>query len=363
MAQVPIAFNDGDGTPLAPAYNLRPRNIMPTGWWLWWLARVDVGVPTGFTGASTGRVEGFDGYSVIPDLQRLAIEQQNSPMHAAWFYRFNAEKQWRSRNVVAQTPNQLFVTTAVNVSVKNNSVLVNAPYLRRDINTPYRMGQGLLQEAQPVHVKNYGMMVSGAEGRCPPTWNSFYERIFNIDDVPLQKYGNAWNFTDKQQNGGRNLVQSSFGVNGQGYGLKGIKDLWAIAWRVPNDPSGTPVPLTIEFVMETQIDVEVKHFDAQTDLNGIICRPDATFAVNGGIDTESMSIRDYTTYLRQRGQQMQFETGPARNGMTSMQLSDTMPHKFMMPQSSFAQHVALESDNFLNRLDGAVNPDGQTKLL
>ena len=138
MAQVPIAFNDGDGTPLAPAYNLRPRNIMPTGWWLWWLARVDVGVPTGFTGASTGRVEGFDGYSVIPDLQRLAIEQQNSPMHAAWFYRFNAEKQWRSRNVVAQTPNQLFVTTAVNVTVKNNSVLVNAPYLRRDINTPSR---------------------------------------------------------------------------------------------------------------------------------------------------------------------------------------------------------------------------------
>lgn len=363
MSQIPVAFDDGDGTTRSPEYNLRPRNIMPTGWWLWWLARVDTASHSGYTPSTAKTTASMNGYSVIPDLQRLALEQQNSPAHAAWFYRFRAEKQWRSRCLIAQVPTQLFVSIAANGSVKANSVFINSKYTRRDINVPHTsVNPASLGSEMPIYAKNYGMMVSGMQARGPPTWNSFYERIFNIDDVPMQKYGDAWTFTDATQNAGKNLLQTNFGVNGQGYGIQGIKDLWAIAWRVPNDPSGQPVPLTIEFVMETQIDVEVKHFDADSNLDGIICRPGDNPSVHTDVDTQSLSMSDYGDYLKNRAHIHSWIIDHnARNGMMiSNELLNDMPRNFMKPQSSFAQHVALESDNFLTRLDGCVNPGGQS---
>lgn len=364
LAQTPAAFDDGDGTTRAPQYRLRPRNVMPTGWWLWWLARVDVATPNNFAAAGAQNVERFDGFSVIPDLQRLALEQQNSPVHAAWFYRFNAEKQWRSRNLVAQAPNQFFNNQPSSASVKTNTLAQNMKFLRRDVNVPYpATNMAELTQKQPVYVTNYGMMISGMQARGPPTWNSFYERIFNINDVPLQKYGDAWTFADQLSANGKSLVQSNFGVNGQGYGLKGIKDLWAIAWRVPNDPAGSPVPLTIEFVMETQIDVECKHFDAETDLNGIICRPNGQFTESTSVDTVTMGINQYDQYMMNRGFHMGFKSAndaPDQSGMMVVMQDTDMPHQYMMPQSSFSRHIALESDNWLTRLDGAVQPGGLT---
>ena len=61
-------------------------------------------------------------------------------------------------------------------------------------------------------------MVSGMQARGPPTWSSFYERIFNIDDVPMQKYGSADTYADR--NSGTALAQSKYAMNGQGYGIK-----------------------------------------------------------------------------------------------------------------------------------------------
>lgn len=360
LRQIPGAFEDGNGTTIAPAYNLRPRNIMPTSWWLWWIARVDVAGQS-YTPPTATSAAKINGFSVIPDLQRLAVEQQNSPVHAAWFYRFNLEKQWRSRNLIAEAPNQFFSNLAANASHKSDYLWNNLPFTQRDVNTLNHTGVNNTGNAVPVYVERYGLMVSGMQARGPPTWNSFYERIFNLNDVPLQKYGNAFTLTDRQANNGKQLVQSSFAQNGQGYGVQGIKDLWAIAWRVPNDPTGTPVPLTIEFVMETQIDIECKHFDSQTDLNGIICRPIDTFAVNALVDPQSLSNADYAYYLRDRGYHHGYSANmDASNGMMVQYTNATAPHSFQMPQSSFARHVALESDNYLTRLDGCVNPGGQS---
>ena len=138
--------------------------------------------------------------------------------------------------------------------------------------------------------------------------------------------------------------------------------MWAIAWRVPNDPSGQPVPLTIEFVMETQIDVECKLWDAETDLNGIALRPGPVNTEHTDVDTTTMTVNDYSIYLRERGHHTSFENTGKRNGMMVQRQESDMPRSFMMPQSSFAQHIALDSDNFLTRLDGAVLPGGQTNL-
>lgn len=359
LGQTPRAFDDGDGVTLSPEFNLRPRNIMPTKWWLWWLANVDVVDKNTFSAPTTAAVAKMDGFSAIPDLQRLALEQQNSPAHCAWFHRFNAEKQWRSKNTMAQMPNQLFCKLNPTDSVKSNNVFTNARFIRRDINVPFAAnGLATLTQQQPVYITHYGMMCSGMQARGPPTWNSFYERIFSIDDCPLQKYGDAFTFVDQNQTNTRAAVQSNFAVNGQGYGMKGIKDLWAIAWRVPNDPSGTPVPLTIEFVMETQIDVECKHFDSSCDLNQILCRPDGTFATNSAVDTSGLSIDGYNTYLKERGYNYGFQTN--NNSQNGALMIRGVAETYMTPKSAFTTHIALESDNLLQRLDGCVNPDGQT---
>ena len=360
MSQVPAAFDDGDGTTRSPEFNLRPRNIMPTSWWLWWLCRVDVAqAGSGFVAETASAVEQINGFSVIPDLQRLALEQQNSPAHAAWFHRFNPNKQWRSRVLMSQAPNQFFLNLAKNTSMKANAIFTNMRFITRDVNVPFRATEpSLATSANPVYVNNYGMMVSGMQARGPPTWSSFYERIFNIDDVPMQKYGSADTYADR--NSGPAMAQSKYAMNGQGYGIKNIKDLWAIAWRVPNDPSGTPVPLTIEFVMETMIDVECKHFDAQTDLNGIICRPSENFAENVPVDTNSIGVEDYAEYLRLRGFNFGFLQGGANDGCMISRDDSTRPNNWMRPATSFSQHIALESENIMNRLDGCVNPGGLT---
>lgn len=84
--------------------------------------------------------------------------------------------------------------------------------------------------------------------------------------------------------------------------------------------------------------------------------------MNTPVDTQSMSVSDYGDYLKNRAFHHSWIIDQnARNGMmSSNELLNDMPRNFMKPQSSFAQHIALESDNFLTRLDGCVNPGGQS---